>query len=161
MKKIKLTQGQYALIDDNMFGFLNQWKWCANWNPRTKSFYAVRNLPLKNGKQTLILMHRTIMNSPARVLTDHINHNTLDNRRENLRFATYSQNGMNRRKQLSSISNYKGVRWHKETKKWQARIKKEGKLIHLGLFLDIKKAAYAYNQAAEEMFGAFAYLNKI
>ena len=153
---IKLTKGQVAIVDeeDADLALLN-W-YCANG-------YAVRRTPGDNGK--LIWMHRVIL---ARILrrelrpgeqVDHINGDKTDNRRENLRLATNAQNGANKSKQKGTSSEYKGVCWHKATKKWRAQIGVDWKLIHLGYFTDEMDAASAYDEAAMEYFGEFAKLN--
>jgi hypothetical protein len=166
MKEIKLTQNQVALVDDQDYEYLSQWGWYCNWNRYTQSFYADRNK--RTGlKSQHVRMHRVIMemilgrklNSKEHI--DHINHNTLDNTRENLRIATKSQNGANRGKQMNNTSGYKGVYWHKGVGKWIAQIKVDGKIIYLGLFESKIDAAIVYNQAATEYFGEYALLNEL
>lgn len=163
MKKISLTQNQFTLVDDSDFDWLNQWKWNATWNPHTKSFYAVRGIYLgggrKNSKTTSIKMHRLIINVSKNKQVDHINHDTLDNRRKNLRICTRAENSMNRKLNINNTSGYKGISWNKPTKKWMAQIRKNGIGIHLGLFANIYQAAKAYDQAAKKLFGEFAKLN--
>ncbi len=159
MKKIQLSQEKYTLVDDEFFEWLNQWKWSAWKNPYTKSFYAVRtdysgNKPLK------IYMHRLIMNNPKKLLVDHKNHNTLLNTKKNLRIATASQNQANGQKRPNNKTGFKGVSWYVHAKKFAAGIRKNGKHIHLGLFLSAKEAGDAYDTAAKDLFGEFALLNK-
>jgi len=162
MKKIELTQNQYALVDDEDYNRLNRWKWCAGYYSCIKSYYAKRNTPRdKNGKHTTICMHRIIMNAPSNLQVDHRNHDTLDNRKENLRLCTYSQNGMNRKLHKNTTSQYKGVYWHKQGKKWLAHIRTKDKSIYLGLFKSEIQAAKAYNKKAKELFGEFALSNNI
>ena len=88
MKEIKLTQDKVALVDDEDYKWLNEFKWyCA-------AGYAARNSPKINGKQSInIFMHREINNTPKGMDTDHISHNRLDNRKVNLRTCTCSENG--------------------------------------------------------------------
>lgn len=95
-------------------------------------------------------------------IIDHKNGNTLDNRRENLRICTYSENNRNR-KQISSNnkSGYKGVSWDKQKNKWRTCLNINKKQKHIGFFNDIIEAAKAYNEAAIKYFGEFAKLNKI
>ena len=107
MKKIILTKGQEALVDDEDFEYLSQWKWTAQWNPHTKSFYAARNRTISFGVRKKTYMARIIMNTPENMICDHISHNTLDNRKENLRNVTRSQNGMNRGK--ATINSKTGI----------------------------------------------------
>ena len=96
MKKIKLSQGQKAVVNDDLFKFLSQWKWYAHWDKRTKSYYAIRKIGPAILRKT-IKMERVVANTPDGKITDHRNHNTLDNRRENLRNVTQSRNRMNSR----------------------------------------------------------------
>jgi hypothetical protein len=92
---------------------------------------------------------------------DHINGNGTDNRRENLRVVTHSQNLANRPGWRKSSSKYKGVTFYKRDEKWQAKICPRGKTIHLGYFEDEVDAARAYNAAAQIHFGASAMLNEV
>jgi len=159
-RKIPLTRGKFAIVDDDDFEKLAGYKWFAVKNGR--SFYAHR---MKNSKkarprQILVQMHRVILNAPDGVLVDHINHNGLDNRKANLRLATIEQNSWNRRKNPGNFtSKYKGVSWHKLSRKWHARIVYKQKWISIGYFDDEQSAARAYDEKAKELFGDFAYLN--
>ena len=158
-RTIPLTQGQMALVDDDDYERLMQWTWCAVWNKDTKSFYAARHSKYnKNDKRRTIYMAREIMHARPGQQVDHINHNTLDNRKLNLRLCTRSQNQHNRKKQKGS-SRHKGVCWHKRDRRWQAGICYEGQHIYLGCFADEVKAARAYDRAAIKYFGEFAHLN--
>ena len=158
MKEIKLTQGQVALVDDEDFERLAEYKWCAEWKPQRQVFVAVRHAAISNNK---IYMHRQIMDAPPGMLVDHRNHKTLDNRRKNLRICTWSQNAANGRKQSHSSSRFKGVSWYKRFQKWRASIGKDGKDYNLGYFTDEEDAARAYNKAALAHFGEFALLNEV
>lgn len=150
MKTIPLTQGKFAIVDDEDYEWLMQWKWYAHKNGNNNYMAARRK------KYKAILMHRTIMDAPSDKQVDHFDHNKLNNQRTNLRLCTNSQNCQNRISQRGS-SQYKGVRWNKN--RWMARIGINGKLIYLGLFINEVKAAKAYDKAAKESFGEFAYLN--
>ena len=125
MKKIKLTQGKEALISDQDYKLVSQYKWYAHYS--RGHWYALSSIS-KNKK---IRMHRLIMglNFKDKYEIDHINHNGLDNRRNNLRICTHQQN-MQNRKSLES----KGVTWHKRDKKWQVQVFFKRKLIHIGYF---------------------------
>lgn len=145
MKKIKLTQGKYALVDDADFEWLNQYRWCAYFNGY--NWYAQRTPNIK--------MHRVILGYKGKHQVDHIDGRGLNNQRKNLRICTHSQNGMNRGKQKNNTSGYKGVSRHKKAEKWQASIKLHRKLIYLGIFKSKKEAKIAYEKAAEKLHGDF------
>lgn len=116
--------------------------------------YAVCHVSTARGRKT-IYMHRLVNHTPEDLLTDHINGDRLDNRRENLRTATYSQNNANSRPRRRR-GRYRGVYWHNPTGKWVAQISVDGRLRHLGLFASELSAARAYDQAAQEFFGPYA-----
>ncbi len=159
-RKIPLTHGKFAIVDEIDYDELNQFKWCAVKYGRT--FYARRCGRVKNtnGKQFSTKMHRQIMKLPPDLCVDHINHNGLDNRRANLRAASQAQNNVNRRKQTGTYSSkYKGVIFSKRDRKWQAYIMQKGKHYFLGSFEDEEAAARAYDQKAKELFGQYACLN--
>ena len=137
IRKIKLTKGKFTMVDDFNFDWLNQFKWNVS-----TSGYAVR----KVGKKT-IRMHHLIKKPTKGLFIDHINQNKLDNRRENLRIVTKSQNGFNRGIPSNNKSGIKGVYWDKFTSKWRAEIKVFYKKISLGRFLDKKKAISARKKA--------------
>ena len=155
MKKIPLTQGKFALVDDGDFEWLNQWKWCYD-------RYAVRSIQKSKNQRMLWFMHWSIIGKPPKGLeTDHINGDKLDNRKNNLRIVTRSQNMMNKKRQKNNTSGFKGVSRSKEKKKWYARICYQGKEYFIGSFNNEKEAAKAYNIKAKEYFGTFALFNKI
>jgi len=161
MKEIALTQGQVALVDDEDFErVMALAPWYALWYPECQLFKAVRN-GKENGKPIIILMHRFVLDAPTGKEVDHRNHNTLDNQRENLRICTRSQNMGNVRKQTDRSSRFKGVSWYKRYQKWHVSICKDYNQQSLGYFTDEENAARAYNKAALEHFGEFAYLNEV
>ncbi len=149
MKKIPLTQGRFALVDDEDFDRINQFKW--NLYDNGKFTYAVTNHSLR--------MHRVVMHAPKDKEVDHRNHNGLDNQKHNLRVCTKNENQHNRRLNANNASGYKGVCWHKRINKWQSYIRFQSKRIFLGYFADKVEAAKAYDKKAEELFGEFACLN--
>jgi hypothetical protein len=104
-------------------------------------------------------MHRQILGAPPGQQVDHINGDTLDNRRVNLRLATHGQNQHNRGKYRNNKSGYKGVSWDKAAGKWRAQIKFNNKKYNLGRYHDPIEAALAYDAAAIRLHGAFARLN--
>jgi len=156
-KIIALTQGQNTKVTAADFPYLDQWNWFAHWNGCTHSFYAMRHII---GSKRITEMAKEILKCTPKKLPDHKNHDTLDNRRENLRKATHSQNGSNRKKiNSNNTSGYTGIRFRKKEKKWEARISHKGIYFHLGLFTSDKKAAHAHDEAAKKLHGEFAHLN--
>ena len=107
-------------------------------------------------------MHREILNLTLgnKLRVDHKNCNGLDNQKQNLRFATKSQNGMNQKIRMGT-SKYKGVSWHKNRNKWAVWICNNGKRQYLGYFTNEVDAAQAYDRKAKELFGEYARLNFI
>jgi hypothetical protein len=160
MKRIPLTKGQFALVDDEDYEWLASYNWFAMWSSVGKSFCAVRNGSRIGGRKSkTILMSRFIMNAQPEQWVDHKNHDTLDNRRKNLRVCTPRQNMLNRRKRSDNTSGFIGVRWHSITQKWQAYIKYEGTWIHLGLYKNKLVAKHVRDMEAAILFREFVYLN--
>jgi len=151
-KIITLTQSKEAIVDDDMFEYLNQWQWYYN------AGYAVRAVG-KHRHQKHIYMHREIMHTPDGMETDHINGNGLDNQRANLRACTTSQNQANSNKQRNNTSGYKGVCFIKRDNKWRASVIINKKYKSIGSFENPIDAAKAYDKKAKELFGSFARLN--
>jgi len=160
LKKISLSQNQYALVDDADYEWLNRYKWCIN--RRKYTFYAQRVIRIDGRFQTLS-MHRLILGLVPGdgKETDHMDGNGSNNQRSNLRICSRSENAQNQRSKEGCSSRYKGVCRHKNRKKWQASIGVKGRSKYLGLFLSEVEAALAYNQAAKDNFGEPAWLNNI
>jgi hypothetical protein len=154
--EIPLTQGQVALIDDEDFELVLAYKWNADLNKHTKSFYAVTNVTKPDGKRTKLLMHRLIMRAQKGQQVDHIHHLTLDNRKQELRLCTRNENAHNTGRRIDNASGYKGVSWHKSTQKWRAEIQVDGKRKHLGCFSDADRANEVCMAARAELHGEFA-----
>ena len=155
MKKIPLTQGKFAIVDDEDYERLSKHKWYAQKTKNT--WYAVRTIG--DGKeQKTILMHREILNIPKGFGTDHINHNGVDNKKGNIRRCNQSQNLQNKRK-TKGTSRYKGVSWYGRHKKWYVQIVHNGQWHGLGYYDNEILAAKAYDRRAKELFGEFACLN--
>ena len=152
MKKLRLSQGRSALMDDEDYPRVSGYAWWACQNPRS---CAVRGWV--DGRE--IYLHRFILDAPRNMQVDHINGDALDNRRCNIRICTVRENHCNVRKTVrDTTSRHKGVcRYLKGT--WQAGIKVNGKRINLGHFDDEIDAARAYDRAALIHFGEFARIN--
>jgi len=157
--EIPLTQGKAVLVNDVFARVVEQYNWYAQRCQDGRCWTAER----RSGKMK---MHRYIMSLHlGRFLTlseevDHINHDGLDNRIENLRLATQGQNNANQRVRVGpKSSKYKGVYWEQRKGKWRARIWVGGKQHSLGYFLHEEDAAEAYNTAALKYFGEYACLN--
>jgi hypothetical protein len=152
-----LTQGFFAIVDPEDYDRLAKFKWHVSKSVHT--FYARRKVAHKKNKKTIIYMHRQIIKVPAGFVVDHINHNGLDNRKANLRPATWAQNIRNSKKTRNKFrSNYKGL-FHRRDGMWRVRISANGKTRYLGCFKDEIDAAKAYDRAAKEYHGQFASLN--
>jgi hypothetical protein len=155
MREITLSKGLIALIDDEDWELVSQYKWFAV--KKARSFYATTKIK-RGGKHKNISMHRLIMDAKPGQTVDHIDGNSQDNQKKNLRFCTNSQNHMNRHYTYGS-SKYKGVSWDKYNKKWCSSICYSKKHIALGRYPIEEDAARAYDDAAKKYFGEFACLN--
>ena len=149
---IPLTRGQFAIVDAEDYERLSQYKWCLG--GKKGQYYAQRR---DHGR--MVFMHREILEVPAGMVCDHINHNILDNRKCNLRVCTPAQNQYNRLPSERGTSRYKGVCWHKVSRKWTAEIGFNKRRIHIGYYDYEQDAAIAYDDMAIHLFGEFACLN--
>ena len=156
MKTIPLTQGKFAIVDDEDYEKIAKNKWYAIQDNYT--FYAVRSIRKKK-KRKKIRMHRIIMNAPQGQQVDHINGNGLKNIKSNLRFATNSQQRQNSTRHRNASSKFKGVSFDNNKKLWYSRTCIDYKRIYIGYFKDETEAAIAYDKKAIELFGKFARLN--
>jgi hypothetical protein len=160
VKKISLTKGLIAVVGDEDFDYLSQFKWYSVGHDGKE--YAARYGGRNKGLAQHIRMHRVVLNAPNGTEVDHVNRDRLDNRKLNLRLATRSQNGSNRDKFAGRThSAFKGVTYHKRDRCWQATICVNGDYIHLGYFNTERGAALAYNNAAVKYHGEFAKLNEL
>lgn len=154
---IPLTRGKFAIVDEaDAEMILDRGKWRAIKGPKT--YYAVRSDGPPGPDLRQFAMHAVILGCKG---GDHANRNGLDNRRVNLRVATASQNQANRGLFSNNKSGYKGVHWNRNRGKWLAVIKVNGTRRHLGIFADPVDAARAYNRAALEAWGEFAWVNPL
>lgn len=155
MKAIDLGPGQICLVDDEDYELVaSAGSWIARIVGRTK--YAQRNIR-RDGTWTTQYLHVLLT---GWAITDHINGNGLDNRRANLRPATFRENAQNRRRNVTSQVPYKGVRTPLGPNRgWVARIQVRGRRIWLGTYATAEAAALAYDAAARDHFGEFAALN--
>lgn len=154
--EIQLTRGYVATVD-NVDADLAAFKWCVNISSsRTPKAYGVRRIADKH-----MFMHRAIAERMlCHPLTsndeiDHINGNTLDCRRKNLRLATRRENSRNIPRPITNTSGFKGVVKATNGDKWQAQIRVDGKLKYLGLFITPEEAHAAYCEAGRKYFGEF------
>ena len=154
-----MTQPQYAKVAPGDYKGLREYEWFAQ--KGKGCFYAVRRARgPKGNKPATIYMHHELIDVADGLLIDHVNQDSMDNRRANLRGATRAQNIRNRKKfSNSSSSKYKGVSWRKKTRKWEVLITFERKRIFLGCFHSEIDAAKAYDRAAIKYHGEFASLN--
>lgn len=160
-KLIPLSKGKaYAIVDEEDFEYLNQWKWKLTGGRASRSKHVGTVGDWRNGKRKdiAILMHREIMNAPKGMDVDHINHNQLDNRKSNLRVCTHHENTMNRQA-VVGVSGYKGVHFDTRTAKWVTQISFMGKTYHIAVFEDEAEAAKEYDHVAKQLYGKFANLN--
>lgn len=141
-----------VLVDDEDFESLNRHEWHL-----ASRRYAARRVRRDDGKTVTLYMHRAILGAPINKHVDHINGDGLDNRRQNLRLADRSHNQANRGKPKSNTSGYKGV--GRRRGRWWAYIKVDNKMRYLGMFDVPEDAARAYDKAAREIFGEFAFQN--
>lgn len=153
--EIPLTQGQVAIIDCEDWEKVKGYNWQAVYNTKTRSFYASTGI-CNNGIQRTIRMHRFLLNAPRGKQVDHINHDTLDNRKSNLRLCNNSQNQRNSRLRMDNSSGYRGVKRHGS--RWRADIACNNHRQLLGVFDSPEEAYNAYREVAARLHGDFAYL---
>lgn len=144
MAIINLTQGKAAIIDDEDLARVSLFKWHFNIKKsrraNTRQGYAQRGhyirLGLKQYTNKTIYLHRFILGvlDHPQVIVDHLNGDTLDNRKCNLRITTPQINARNRKSAINGSSSHLGVHFHKINKKWRAQIKLNNKTKCLGCF---------------------------
>jgi len=150
MKKIHLSKGKVALVDDKDYEYLNRWKWYYGSHGYACRTVYIKGSGRKHTKNNHVLMHRVVNGTPEHSITDHINRNKLDNRRSNLRTVDKSMNGINRALQPNNTSGHKGVHWFKRLKLWQAYIDRGGKRTSLGYHRNLSAAVDARKRAEDK-----------
>ncbi|HZS10413.1 MAG TPA: HNH endonuclease [Blastocatellia bacterium] len=156
MKYIFITGGQKAKVDDADHTWLSKYTWHLK-KDRNNSYTATNILFGKRYKT--VYMHALIMSPPAGMQVDHRNGDGLDNQRKNLRVCTQLQNSYNRKKYENCSSQFKGVTWAANIRKWRVWITKNQRRIYLGNFINEREAALTYDREAMNLFGEFARLN--
>ncbi len=159
MKKISLTQGKFALVDDSDYENIAKFRWQAI--KQGYNYYAARTSKTINGKRNTIRMHMVIMKTQKGMETDHIDGDGLNNQKKNLRVGSKSDNQHNRTKYRTNTSGFKGVTLDKYKSKvsFRAQIVVSGKKIYLGLFKTAEDAYKAYCVACVKHHGNFHNLN--
>jgi hypothetical protein len=157
---VPLTQGYEAIIDASDVELVNCWNWFVYKKRSASTAYAYRNglravRPDGSRENVTIPMHRVIMAAPVGMEVDHIDRNGLNNRRDNLRLVTKSQNQHNRAISSNNTSGYKGVFKHKASGKWLSEINVAGKQLYLGLFDTPEDAYAAYCSASVQFHGDY------
>ncbi|MEA1855604.1 hypothetical protein MKX67_18415 [Cytobacillus sp. FSL W7-1323] len=125
--------------------------WFVNYNKKTESYYVMGNTKNKEGKPALIGMHRYIMDAPTDRFVDHVDRNTLNNKRNNLRIVTLSENNQNTRVQKNNTSGARGVTWDKDKKKWRATVKYRGKVYYFGYHRTVEDASLAAKEGRKKL----------
>lgn len=146
------------LIDEEDLDIVSRYYWRIS-HAHGGKWYVLRQTGHKH--QKLILLHRFLLNAPKNKEVDHINGNTLDNRKCNLRLCEHAENMRNRKMNKNNKTGYKGVSLRKDKNLYTAEIQIDYKTVHLGFFKSSKEAALAYNKKAIELYGEFAQLNQV
>lgn len=156
VKKMYLStrRGFLFQIDEGDLGKIKDYK-ISSCGRKNKKYFCIRI------GEKLILLHRFLLDCPSGNVVDHINGDTSDNRRENLRVCSIKENIRNYTIPKNNTSGYKGVGYYKRLLKWRACIKVDGRLITIGYYRNLSDAVNAYNESAKKYFGEFAKLNNM
>lgn len=152
VRKIKLTNAEYVLVDDADYEWLNQYRWSWHMN-------GVQFRRIIDGKEVRTFMTHLILPRKTGYVIDHRDGDKLNNQKDNLRYATLSGNARNSGIRKDNTSGYKGI--CKRRNRWQAYIYHNCKQLHLGSFVTKEEAAKAYDNAARDLYGDFARLNGV
>lgn len=159
MKRIalfgKYGAGKLALVDDDLYDHLLQWRWHAN-----ERGYPYRSVSTGNGRSRMHFMHWDVLTPPPGMIVDHLDRDPLNNQRSNLRVCTHSQNSMNVATRRTNKAGLKGV-YPNSSGKWRATVYVKGSRYELGTFETKHEAALSYNEAARKYHGEFAFINSI
>lgn len=153
MRKILLQRNIFSIVDDEIFETVKDISWSFQENRKNGHKYV------RSNNNERIYLHRYIMNNPVGFVVDHINGNTLDNRKENLRVCTNSQNSSNQKIRKNNQYGLKGISFDRRRGKWYARIKSNNVTKYLGSFYSRYDAALAYNKASKLIHKEFGLTN--
>lgn len=153
-RRIDITKGQFCIVWESDYEWLTKWRWCATWYPQSGTFYAVR-AERTDGRKYILSMHRQILGLGYgdKSRGDHINGNTLDNRRSNLRICSHQENLRNRGRSKNNKTGFKGVTFEHNGFVAQATV--DGKRIYLGRRKTPEEAYGLYVSAMKDIHGAF------
>lgn len=153
MKNIILSNTDLvAIVDDEDYLELSKYKWNAHFPKKSSTSYA---------RCSKGYMHRMILNAPKGLQVDHVDHNGLNNQKNNIRICSSKENNVNIKSQKNSTSKYLGVSFEKSRNKWKACIRFNGKQKTIGRYNTEDEAGLAYNKEAVIHHGDFANLNEI
>lgn len=155
MKQLPLKNGKFIIVDDEDFERISKYTWSLRGN---EDNFTIQRTTTTIAGTTNISLANEVMQTPFK-LYDHKDKNPLNNQKNNIRHCTWSENMCNRNKFDNCTSDYKGVRYSKKSRKWEARITKDGKTKQIGTFVNEVDAAKAYDQEALKLHGEFASLN--
>lgn len=151
-KKIVLSNGGFALVDEEDYEKAIQYKWMRHRIEINREIVETTTKPR-------LFLSRFIMNPSEGMQVDHIDGNTFNNRKSNLRICTNAENSRNTKLYSTNTTGFRGVIWDKDLKRWKVRITVDFKRIYLGSYRNIEDAAKAYDKAALKYHGEFASLN--
>jgi WD40 repeat protein len=157
--KIINIKGHDVMLDDEDVNFVQSHKWQIDsaWKRGKIYFFYNDHYYKEDGKRTTYhkFLHRLLMGTPVGLVTDHIDGNTLNCQKSNMRICTQDENNKNIKMPNTNTSGYKGVSWHKGHKKWRADIHVDGHQVSLGIYDDPKKAYEVYCAAKKKYHGPY------